>query len=764
MAANSTVGYWGCDPASLPCFHYTGPVPFIAHMPDGRRAKLPADPWFLLGNYHFTLFTHVSGRYQFISGKRALARLNQGAERNSGENRAELLIENSGRRIALVGPDSPLADSAESQRIFGCGFAYYQCASGGVQVTRTLSAKPSRTPYDGSSAFLLCVRLQNQSDQALRLVYTESVRSCFTEIQYQEGEINRLGTYTRESSYSADGQTIFSHTHFCAGDPLLAPSAEAMSLCDGFPPVLFLRALQPASRVSCCGCDLTAVTRLTVQPGETACLRFIIGCTGPDFLDEEQRLCRLLNVSSSDGPVSAFAAEWREVLPQFHDEPEKDLAQEMQWHAYVLEAMATYSDFYGETKIPQGTIYEYDWGLHASARDHLQHALACLYYNPTLARSTIRYILQRTTASGEIRMVERGYGYADSACSSSSDQQLYFFLLLAEYLRVTEDYGLLFETVRPYPVTQQAPLSILSMVERCYRFLKDAVSVGEHGLVQLLNADWNDAVYFILPTQYNRVVYSGESHMNTALALYALHTLTQALQRAGEENAGRRNELQPLLRSMLQYRQSLLDAYLRDLGNRPFPLRMYLDGRAYGTDNLFLEAQGYTLALPELPAERKRLLYQELRRRVYAGEAIGAREQQAPEFDDPEFDPGSRENGGFWWALNGPVILGVLTFDPPEARRLLEAISLRQLARHFPRYWTSYWSSADNLESSLIPEEGLPDQSGDYASIPVFCAHPHAWLLYCYERIRECEKHPPSVLLSPCHDAGGERCRGSRSV
>ena len=65
---------------------------------------------------------------------------------------------------------------------------------------------------------------------------------------------------------------------------------------------------------------------------------------------------------------------------------------------------------------------------------------------------------------------------------------------------------------------------------------------------------------------------------------------------------------------------------------------------------------------------------------------------------------GSRENGGVWWALNGPLILCVATFDPAEAWRLLRRLTLTNCAEAFPQFWSSYWSSADNIESSLIHE------------------------------------------------------------
>jgi hypothetical protein len=64
--------------------------------------------------------------------------------------------------------------------------------------------------------------------------------------------------------------------------------------------------------------------------------------------------------------------------------------------------------------------------------------------------------------------------------------------------------------------------------------------------------------------------------------------------------------------------------------------------------------------------------------------------------------------------------------------RLLKKMTFDNFSKSFPAYWSSYWSAADNIESSLIPEEGLPDQTWNYSASPIYCAHPHAWVLYCY--------------------------------
>lgn len=81
--------------------------------------------------------------------------------------------------------------------------------------------------------------------------------------------------------------------------------------------------------------------------------------------------------------------------------------------------------------------------------------------------------------------------------------------------------------------------------------------------------------------------------------------------------------------------------------------------------------------------------------------------------------------------------MGVAGFDKEEAKRLLRNMTFSNYRKEFPAYWTSYWSAADNVESSLLIEAGLPDQSLSYSDIPVYCAHPHAWILYCYFYSRE---------------------------
>ena len=729
----NNIGYWSNDEAGLPCFEYTGEIPYSAKLKNGSDVKLPNDPWFLLGNYRFTMFTHVSGEYELISGQRSWARINQGKQKNSGVNLSEISV--NGKKYTLTGMASLAADTKKCRRVFGCGFANYSYEINGITVNRNLSVKPSTEINDGSSAFLLTVTVKNTLGKSVNCTYSEYVGANFETIQFQTVPeklmpLKYINEYSENTADNSARVTVTAHSD----DPLLVPDRDAMSKFDAFPPLLFMKSLSENTAFSGGSNGINAAVSFTLAPDETKTVSMIIGYSFEYGKSAQDNICaELASGKIVTEPVCAFADDWLNIIPDFSDEKDETLRRELRWHGYNLEAMATYSEYYGETKIPQGTIYDYHWGQHASARDNFQHALPLVYYNPKLAKSVLRYMLKRTTPFGEIRLIEMGNGYADNDRYFTSDQQLYFFMLLSEYLRVTKDYAFMGERVQPYPSKNQTEMTVAELTEKCFIFLRDTIGTGAHGLVKLLNSDWNDAVYYIEKVPYNNIFFTGESHMNSAMVISIFQTLIPKLKEASKYC----ERLDRLCESMTIYRNNILRAYLADMGDRSFPKRMYFNGRSYGDNNMFLEPQGFTLQVNELSEGRKRLLYEKMKKRVYSGEKLGAREQETPEFDDEGFEKGSRENGGFWWALNGPVIIGVSQFDRKESEKLLKNMTMQHLSEEFPQYWSSYWSAADNLESSLITEEGLPDQTIDYAAIPVYCAHPHAWILYCYYKIRD---------------------------
>src|SRR5215469_12115454 len=159
MDTEKEIGAWSDDAAGLPRYTYTGSVPFPLSSEKITREYLPVDPFFLIGNYRFTLFAHVSGIYEILSAERAWGRLNQGAGIWSGANHASVTI--GGKAVPLVGLAERAAQTAE--KTFGVGYAQYRYSPApDLRVTRTLSVMPSQKAGDGTSAFVLSVALRNE--------------------------------------------------------------------------------------------------------------------------------------------------------------------------------------------------------------------------------------------------------------------------------------------------------------------------------------------------------------------------------------------------------------------------------------------------------------------------------------------------------------------------------------------------------------------------------------------------------------------------
>ncbi|MBR3393438.1 MAG: hypothetical protein IKG51_04925 [Firmicutes bacterium] len=729
---NRKIGFFDWDEHSLPVFRYTGDLPFHAVDKAGNDTHLPEDPWFLLGNYQLTLFTHVSGAYELISGQRSWARLNTGKAPGTGVNHASVTID--GESCDLCGMNSLAADAARCERSFGCGYAKYIYHLDGARLIRTISVAPSESCDGGASAFLTQVEIRNESGKPIQATYREGLTVNFAQYQFGVSTIEELGNPVLELQgltfrYDTQASENLGEVKISceAEDPLLCPDPYTQTPVDGFPPTVFIRRIGEGLRIEGNGKTLEASGEVQLEAGESRTIAFATGFyfpyTGETAEDEIRKL----------SPVhTGFSEAWASILPAFSEEQDEGLRRELIWNAYVLEAMATYSHYYQETKIPQGTFYDYCLGMHLGSRDNFQHTLPLIYYHPELAKSSIRYMLKRITSYGEIRWGEYGVGSADNLYFTPSDQQLYFFLLISEYLRVTKDFAFLQEMVPYSPGKGAGEGRVIDHIRNCFTYLRNVIGTGPHGLVKLWNADWNDMVYHLIPAPYNLVVQSAESHMNSAMAISILQNLIPLLTEAAEK------EKDPLYgalaESMRQYRDKQLKDFLKDLGDRSFPRRMYFGNKAYGEENMYLEPMGFTLQIRELSDDFKQKMYEEMKKRVYSGEKLGARQQEDPEFEAKGFiEKGSNTNGGVWWALNGPIIIGVAGFDKEEAEKLLQKMTWASYSGQFPDYWSSYWSAADSFNASILPTEGLPG----FLNQPVFCAHSHAWVLYCYYKLHE---------------------------
>ncbi|RYC70971.1 hypothetical protein [Spirosoma sordidisoli] len=732
------IGNWGMSAKALPVYHYTGPLPFTAIDKNGQDANLPEDPYFLLGNYRMALITHASGRYQLLTAERAWARVNAASQTNYGWNDARVVV-SAGRgshTTDLVGVGTIAADPNRVQKTFGVGFARYDYQlPDQVRCTRVLSVKPSPVIHAGSPAFIVTVALTNQSNQPQNLTYTERVGVNFVlnSTQYTDPAKRPL-RYRARTSAADDRQTVLATITHQPNEFLVLPGASERYPYDLAPPALFMKALPDGSgqtaTVGATGDTLAARVSTRLKPGQTVRFNLVIGLTkGADLKAVDSEVAALLAGANTNGLADGlFAEQWKKKLPDLSAETSEVLKREMLWNAHMLEASAKYSDYFGETFIPQGTVYSYYFGDNISNRDHLQAALAACYTNPALAKSTMRYVMKHTEADGEIKRGNNGYGYTAPSIYKESDEQLFFFLTLAEYLLITNDYGFLNEPVAYYPAEAGRTDSVLTFVKKYFVYLRDEIGLGPNGLVRMLNSDWSDS--FFHDHSPNIFAGSAESHLNSALVLATFPKLITALEKADNPQAA------SLLTALRQYRTTVAENYLRDLGSRTFSARAYLNSKLkFGLDNVCLEPQGYLLQAPDLTSERKREIYAYVKSRLLTPEKIGARSRERSLWGrNPD-----GEDGGIWFSLEYPLLLGVATFDKAEAWSLLSTFSFANFARQYPNYWVGHWTAADEVNSTLH-REGLyafwvpsPDRKRAFQG---YCSHPHSWPLFCYFKLK----------------------------
>ena len=736
-ATSSVLGRWEDESDGLPAFRYLGALPFRALDKTGQDSLLPDDPMFILGNYRLTVFAHVSGVLEIMTGERAWARVNASKDRiNYATHSATIALQRGGdtRSTALIGVDTLAGDPTRCERTFGVGYARYSYALGdGVTCTRLVSVRPSPAVHRGDPSVVVTVTLHNGGSAPLSYDYREQLGNEYVTADSQRTAADqRSGRYDATVSIDKSSKLALSANRFHAQKLTIEENASVAARNDVAPMHLFLATGTTPRGVTRFDVSPSGATQLgaravgTLAPGASVSVDIVIGLTNGGMSAARVQAGSILAAAHHD-QAGLYRAEWRRHLPDLSAERNALLRREMLWNAYCIEAMATYNSYFDETFIPQGQVYNYQDGENISNRDHAQALLPLIYTNPPLARSALRYLLKHTTTVGAVGRGTSGVGYTTPDILKESDEQLYVFMAIGDYLRVTRDYSLLDDVITYFPHESGRSATVLELLKRHFVYLRDEVGLGEHGLIRILNSDWSDSFFKTVPI--NAVLHSAESHMNSAMALAVIPTLSAALKKAGHAQAA------PLIAALDAYASTLSAAFLRDLGERDFAARAYLgeDKGDFGLDTVCIEAQGFLLQMAELPASRKARMYGRIKAALL--EPVGLRVHQRPIFGGK----GEGEDGAIWAALEHQVVKGVIGFDKAEGERLLELMSFATRARVYPDYWLGQWTRFDGMQSSLSDREGLfnywfPDIFK--VAFVGFCSHAHTWPLYNYMLLR----------------------------
>ena len=719
---HNTIGHWSSDNVELPTFVYTGKIPYQVTAQDGKEITYPKDPWFLIGNYAITGFVHASGEYDLYTLRRAWGRLNVATE-NNPTNLATIKIDN--KEYSVTGLDAPVACNAKKE--FGTGFANFNMEiASGINCDRTIATAPSQKINTGESALLITVKLTNTGSETKSIQYTESLLANYEMVDEKRISYKAIPK-VNDNSVTASFEAKTDKT-------ITKSSKKEASTYDFYPPELFIKgdsatynAINNQDNTSM----ISAQNNFDLKSGESKVLSFVVGFKY-DNENVDDIYNSLLNKGKED---TKFRALWKKILPDYSYQKDEIIRREQYWNTYVLEASAKYNDYFEETFIPQGMTYDYIWGLNAVARDHLHYSLPANYFNPKLSKSIIRFVLKEMNPNGYFHYNVNGYGYAVPNLWNPSDLQLHVFWAVAEYLEKTEDYRFLKEETAYYPKRINYKASVIEKLRIAFDYLNDEITTGAHGLVKMLNGDWNDQIWNEQPvTLYYP---TAESHYNASMAIVVLKQLVEQLKIAinHPQLAKEKEVIQNLTERISVYRKNMLKAFIDDLGDRSFVKRAYFNENLdMGAEHMHIESQLYTLMIDDIPLEQRQRIVKEVTKRLSNNEVLGVRTTEKKVSDT--FEAGTHENGGIWMYVQGMYAIGALHVDVDKADDIIEKISFANFAKNYPEYWPGQWTGADTVNSSLAKYPGLVSENGSmYMDFPTYCAHIHSWpLLYQFKK------------------------------
>ena len=303
---------------------------------------------------------------------------------------------------------------------------------------------------------------------------------------------------------------------------------------------------------------------------------------------------------------------------------------------------------------------------------------------------------------------------------NSSDMPLWLLWAASEYVLATRDTAFLDEQIHKEPVR--------ALLARCYKHLVDDVGVGEHGVMRMLNDDWNDAlVLFWAQRTMKETVEKGESVLNSAMAAWVFDYYAGMLVYAGES----RDTIGQVRQKAEEHRQAA-----RAQWTGQWLRRCWLGPAAgwLGEQTLWLEPQPWAILAGVTQPEQTKPLAATLDELLRRPSPIGAMQlAKGPDMLAQHMtEPGTSIGGGVWPSLNAILVWALATVNGAIAWDEWKKNTLARHAELYPEVWYNTWSGPDTVNSVVSKHPGQTVDNGflHYTEYPIGNLHSHACTLY----------------------------------
>ena len=471
---------------------------------------------------------------------------------------------------------------------------------------------------------------------------------------------------------------------------------------------------------------LRARCDIRLEPGEGITLWFRIGRA----VSEVPADAALAWLQSQE----ALAAR----LPRAASPAAPACAHEIPWHCAVLTGGVSVDSRLGGHTMNQASIYGYGLGANAAARDALKHALPLVYSEPALALSVLSNTCAWASADGDLPYALNHDKQPITDLLRPSDQNLWALWLACEYAAATGDLEAFSRPQSFHPDYLEEPVTLLEHLIRQYRFFTDIVGRGERGHIRLMNADWNDMVLSTISADRGRMIASGGSVLNSAMASWVLSRFSGLLARLGQGAlaAGAAAQAEELrLKVAASWNGRWVD-------------RAYSpDGEIIGRDRCWLEVQPWAILCGAVTGADAAGLLEFIDRHHRANSPLGARIIYPADMTLKTVGQGTK--GGIWYSINMTLIWAAAKIAPELAWDEWRRLSLSGHVTAYPEFWEGTLSGPDawNAPESDRPGRTWTSPRFSQQSFPVNNMHAHAQPVLSYLRLLGVEPGADGSLL-----------------
>jgi hypothetical protein len=330
---------------------------------------------------------------------------------------------------------------------------------------------------------------------------------------------------------------------------------------------------------------------------------------------------------------------------------------------------------------------------------------------------------------------------------NSSDMPLWLLWAVSEYVLATRDKAFLEERIPAALVPGASPSTVRELLARCFRHVVEDVGTGEHGLMRMLQDDWNDALVMSWAQRaMKECVARGESVLNSAMAAWVFEYYARLLTFVGDggkpaadarAKAAEHRKAAEKQWTGKQLRRAWLGPTIGWLGEK----------------GLWLEPQPWAIiggvTTPDQTSRLVRAVDENLRK----PSPIGAMQMDKSEdsLANAMIGAGTTVNGGIWPSLNQTLIWALALVNPQMAWDEWKKNTLARHAAVYPDIWYGVWSGPDTFNSTVSskPGETVHQPFMSWTDWPVMNLHAHACSLYSLSRLLGVEFIEDGVRLRP---------------